>query len=273
MIARARREMHSGTRVAHFARTETWRQMMGPTKQKLRVLFALAALVVSSGCLPPRAAPTTTKTAVPVPSLTAAAGASESQQRGGVVLELPAPTFELTEKTTSTCDQKTTADTDGIAMYDVAQTTAFAAEPPALQFKLKVSNKSSKIVKLADVMFKVVVANEEAKIKVDDVKDVVLRPEDTKEVAIVGPAWQQLPNQTSIVVTVFGVPTEFDDANNVTKTDNFEWAFDYQVTSVEKDVRMSSGYRYLSAQDAANLCTSPDAAENSAEPSTVFPGN
>ncbi|MEY4545865.1 MAG: hypothetical protein RL685_2060 [Pseudomonadota bacterium] len=51
----------------------------------------------------------------------------------------------------------------------------------------------------------------------------VLRPNDTKDFSIQGPAWDSLPRKATIGLSMFDLPTAFDEAGNVTKKENFDW--------------------------------------------------
>lgn len=237
------------------------------TKKTSGVLTFMALLLVSGCQLPPPAAPRTTKQPVLVPSMKSKSQNGDAQERGKMVLELPAPVFELKEQTNTTCRPAgTIMSSQGKPLYDIARETVLVAMPPNVEFKLKISNHTGKIVKLSDVLLKLLVDGGEVPVKADEITATTLRPDDTKAFSLVGPSWQTWPKQASVALSVFGVPTEFDDANNVKKTENFDWAFDYEVTSVEKESKLELDSQYLTQTDFAVLCQSSTPSASEPEP-------
>lgn len=230
-------------------------------------IIRTASLVIALGCfnslgcsllVGPKAPPTTSsKVQVALPSFKSAVQGAETQDRGNVIVQLAPPLFELKPDTQTSCTQQIAIIVHNDQYpYDVNQVTGYVAQPKNIEFKLKIANRTSKVLKLAGTMFKFVVDDQEVPLvrAEDAVKDAILRPNDTKEFLIVGPEWQSLPKQATVGFSAFGVPTELDPAGNVKKTENFDWTFEYQVGSVEKDARVTHTTEYMTAFAATDRC-------------------
>jgi len=227
---------------------------------KTRSLIIVLGCLTTLGCslLGPKAPPSTSsKVLVLLPSFRSAVQGTETQDRRSIVVQVAPPLFELKPDTQTSCTQQVAIIVQNNQYpYDVNQVTGYAAAPKNIEFRMKVANRTSKILKLAGTMFKFVVDDKEVPLvrSEDVVKDAILRPNDTKEFLIVGPEWKGLPKQATVGFSAFGVPTEFDDAGNVKKTENFDWTFEYQVGSVEKDVRVTHTTEYMTALAATDRC-------------------
>lgn len=189
------------------------------------------------------------------------------------MLQLAPATFELKEGTRTICTPEYVADEGSVISYAVEHGPEYTVTPSHVEFRLKVSNRTSKILKLAGTMFKFVVDGNEVALDGTQqaVIDAALRPNDTQEFSIVGPEWSTLPKHALISFNIFNVPTEFDDAGNVTKTENFDWSFDYNVTTVEKTGQVTYQTMYMTAAEASNRCSSPVNAEHAASEEVMPP--
>jgi hypothetical protein len=207
------------------------------------VAVSFLVLALPLGCaLPQQAppkAPEPTQLTVKVPKFAPIKEGSETQDRGGVVVQMEPPLFNIDRTTKTTCtQQQEMLVTNGQYLYEVRETPQYSVSPPNADFKIKVTNHSTQVLKLAGTIFKLVLDGKEVALDQAGYKtftDGILTPNEAKEFTVPGPRWDSLPESATVSFQIFSLPVAFDDAGNVTKRDNFDWTFAFKVEPTQKD--------------------------------------
>jgi len=225
----------------------------------IRIICAIGSISAAFGCTPPAArAPESQQSTVSVPSLTAISQGTETQERGGLVLQLVSSSFEVKDSPKATCTkQEAFLVQNNQYPYEIKTEPQFTVFPAVVEFKLKVTNHTTQVLKLAGTAFKFVAGDKE--LHLDDSQlaafsDTILRPNDTKEFTLKGPSWAGLPKETPMGFSIFSIPTETDEAGNVKKKENFDWTFNYKLTDVQKNAAITYESVKMTSAEAQSRC-------------------
>lgn len=221
----------------------------------------ISAIVILPNCKPPVAKePEVAKASVSVPTFSPVTEGTETQDRGGMVVQLAPPAFEVVNDSKTTCAQQQALIVQNNQYpYEIKTEPSFAVSPQNIEFNLKFTNHTQKILKLGGTDFKFVVSDKEVALdgsQLKSITDATLRPNDTKEFRILGPAWSTVPKDATVGLSIFNVPTEADDAGNVKKTENFDWTFNYRLSEVQKEGKITYESVNMTADEARNRCGS-----------------
>lgn len=166
-----------------------------------------------------------------MPVLSLVEAGAETQEQGSVVAKMTPPGFAADRVITTKCRQlPALMVVNNQYSYEVVRTPVFVVRPSFIEFKVKITNKLPRVLKLEGTIIKFTVNGEERTISSDGYKEFlagVLLPNQEKEFAIQGPEWKTLSNDTVLSLSLYDMCINMDKAGVVTEKGNFEWNFRY----------------------------------------------
>lgn len=224
-------------------------------------IILLLAIGASPACqmqqAPPKAPETATVKYV-LPSFMPVNAGTETQERGGVVVQMAPVPFVADRHLVKSCrEQQALMITNNQYPYEVRENPAYDVAQKDVIFRVKVTNRTTQVLKLEGTVFKFIVNDQEVALDqaaYAPVLSSVLTPSQEKQWEITGPEWRALPTEANAHFDMFGVPTETDEAGNVTKRENFTWTFVFKAEEKAEQAQVPVNVVYMTKEQAAAQC-------------------
>lgn len=195
---------------------------------------------------------------VQVPTFVPAREGQETQERSGVVVQMAPPLFDVNTSTVRTCSQqKSFLVTNNQHDYDVEETPTYSVSPEQVVFKVNVTNRTTQVLKLFGAVFTLNVNGQAIALEPQVTQTFVsgvLTPNQSQNFDITGPRWDSLLDNSTINFAISGMPTELDQAGNVTKRENFDWTFMYSLKGKQKQDSVKHSVVTMTPSEASESC-------------------
>ena len=179
-----------------------------------------------------------------LPKVTPAPETSQMQSKGDITISKEVRPFELA-KMVRTNEKTVPSDNPEFDNFEIESTPYFTIGPDRVEFKLRVKNGQSRILKLRDVAIVFLVDGVQSNVDADDFNDWMqgmIIPGSEKSFVLPGPALSSLPDSCVLGMFLYDMPVKYDKAGNVTKKDNYEWYFYFTKKSESKTTTVTYTY-------------------------------
>jgi hypothetical protein len=192
-----------------------------------------------------------------IPVLSVLEAGKETLEKDGVRISLAAQSYVLSRPAVRREFKRTSlavAPKDNLV--NVVETpVSTQVGPKEIKFKLKISNRLDRVLRLAGAVVQWQVAGKAVSVDKSGSQELlsgIILPRQEGEFDVFGPDWASLPDKSTIALFLYDVVTATDAAGNPTKRSNFE--FLYTISRQEKQdsfpiVRKQVGVSQLTAQE------------------------
>lgn len=131
--------------------------------------------------------------------------------------------------------------------------------PEHLQMKLKVTNHLGKILRFRGIALNFAIDGNviPTDATLNDLENVMVLPDKSWEGTIYGPSLAEIftddKSSGMVLVGIYDVVTETDEANNPTKRSNIEWIFSYERSFKTEQASKQHMKAYVTAEQAETL--------------------
>jgi hypothetical protein len=229
----------------------------------MKTLPSVVVFIVLLGCAAPEKAPepkamATVKCLYPV--ISPLAETKELQEKGGISISLAPGSFQCTKTVVKTMREvpPTFGETMQLTssggnsklyrMVEATQTPVYKVNPEKVAFRVKITNQMPRVFRGAGTVVLYNFGGKNASISSNEyaeLTNILIPPRASMEVTIYGPAFQQIPEKTTLGIFLYDVVTKTDNAGNIVEKQNYEWYYAYQVQIKEEAMEVSKSRQWM----------------------------
>ncbi len=203
---------------------------------------SLATLSCATSSQPP---PETTVTvSADMPFLSPMAETKQSQEKGGVQVSVAPVTFQASLDTVVTnhraeprFEEILLRPNKNSVLIEKRSRPILKVTPERLRFTVKINNKLPRVFRAGGAVVQFNVAGKLAAVdqaSYAELTNAIIPPRGEQQVEVYGPPIKTIPNDCTVGLFFYDVPTKTDAAGNITEKQNFEWYFKYATQRREE---------------------------------------
>jgi len=197
---------------------------------------------------------------IDVPSLAPIEGYPQTIDKSGVSITIEPFEFVAKEKQKLSCNQKKSwIVVNNQYDYIVRTIPYFVIEPHDINFKIRISNKLGKVMRLAGSIISFQVNNKAVALESSGYQELMqgmILPRQDSEFTLRGPKINTLKDNSTIAFMIYDVVTKTDAAGNPTERTNFEWFYTYKNTPQEVNGTVTESETTMTRSEATDRCSS-----------------
>lgn len=228
----------------------------------MRMLLVVVFVSALGACAPvqvvPKANPLVTARCV-YPVITPSRETKELQQKGGINIslapndflcsdavertsrEIPRNPFDFNETYSliSFINAGAGGKPEDYRLIETTSTPVYAVNPAKVAFRVKINNQMPRVFRGAGTVVLYNFGGRNSSVSSQDYADlssVIVPPRTEAELTIFGPAFQAIPEKTTLGIFLYDVVIRTDNAGNIVEKQNFEWYYNYE-TQVKEATR------------------------------------
>ena len=221
-------------------------------------------LVALSGCetyeVVPQATPTRTVQCV-FPVINPLPQTKELQTKGGINISLAPSTFVCSDAVDARSVEVVPDITERVSyglsggkveysrLIETTSNPVAKVDPARMAFRVKINNQMPRVFRGAGTVVLYNFGGKNTSISSQDyaeLSNVIVPPRTEQEITIYGPAFETIPNNTTLGIFLYDVVTKTDAAGNITDKQNFEWFYNYQLQTKESVREITKVRRWVS---------------------------
>lgn len=195
-----------------------------------------------------------------VPSLVPVEGSPQTINSAGISISIEPFEFVAKENPKLACKQKPAFFVMN-DQYDYVVRTApyYLIEPKHIIFKLRISNKLGKVMRMAGSIISFQINNKTVALESSGYQELMqgmILPRQESEFILTGPKISTLKDNNTIAFMMYDVMTKTDAAGNPTERANFEWFYTYKKIPQQVNRTVTEAETTMTRSEATSRCSS-----------------
>ena len=195
-----------------------------------------------------------------VPTLVPVEGSPQMINSSGVTVSIEPYEFVAKETQKLACKQKPAFFVmNNQYDYIVRTTPYYIVEPHNIMFKLRISNKLGKVMRMAGSIISFQVDNKNVALESSGYQELMqgmILPRQEGEFILVGPKISTLKENSTIAFMMYDVVTKTDAAGTPTERANFEWFYTFKKVPQTVNRTVTEAETTMAGSEANSRCSS-----------------